>query len=131
MKSQKGQSLVETALILPILLMLIFGITDFGRIFHAYLTLDHAGREAARVATVGSNLGTIHTKITDATDSLGSSVGKKVFFGASIVTDTTATPTSGDEVKIELTYKVDFLTPIIGQIIGEFDLKDTTVMRVE
>ena len=44
MKSQKGQAIVETALILPILLMLLFGITDFGRIFHVYLTLDHAGK---------------------------------------------------------------------------------------
>ena len=33
MKSQKGQAIVETALILPILLMLLFGITDFGRLF--------------------------------------------------------------------------------------------------
>lgn len=131
MKSQKGQSLVETALILPILLMLIFGITDFGRIFHAYLTLDHAGREAARVATVGSTLGTIQTKITNATDTLENNVGKKVFFGGSEVSDVTKSPTSGEEVEIELTYKVDFLTPIISQIVGEFDLKDTTVMRVE
>lgn len=138
MKSQKGQSLVETALILPIILMILFGITDFGRIFHAYLTLDHAGREAARVATVGSTLGTIQTKITNATDTLESNtpgdpkkVGQTIYFGTSVVTDSTTTPTSGDEVKIELTYKVDFLTPIISQIVGEFDLKDTTVMRVE
>ncbi|MGN7297719.1 TadE/TadG family type IV pilus assembly protein [Ferdinandcohnia sp. SAFN-114] len=138
MKSQKGQSLVETALILPIILMILFGITDFGRIFHAYLTLDHAGREAARVATVGSDLGTIQTTISNATDTLESDdpsnpkmVGKTVYFGSTVVTDASATPTSGEEVKIELTYEVDFLTPIIGQIIGEFDLKDTTVMRVE
>ena len=63
MKSQKGQAIVEIALILPILLMLLFGITDFGRLFHAYLTLDHAGREAARVASVGTEDGVIRTKI--------------------------------------------------------------------
>ncbi len=63
MKSQKGQAIVETALILPILLMLLFGITDFGRLFHAYLTLDHAGREAARAASVGTEDGVIILKI--------------------------------------------------------------------
>ncbi len=55
MKSEKGQSLVEFALVLPVLVMLLFGITDFGRAFHAYLTIDHAGREAARAASIGEN----------------------------------------------------------------------------
>ena len=39
MKSEKGQSLVEFALVIPLLILLLFGIVDFGRIFHAYLTL--------------------------------------------------------------------------------------------
>ncbi|MFB4169681.1 TadE/TadG family type IV pilus assembly protein [Virgibacillus sp. JSM 102003] len=126
MKSQKGQSLVETALILPILLLLVFGITDFGRIFHAYLTLDHAGREAARTATIGSSDSVIRAKITDATSSLDEDN-----LGITITPGGEANRTSGSEVTITLTYPVDFLTPVIGQIIEEFDLKDTTVMRVE
>ena len=50
MKSERGQSLVEFALVVPVLLLLLFGIIDFGRVFHASLTIDHAGREAARAA---------------------------------------------------------------------------------
>ncbi|MBP1949285.1 TadE/TadG family type IV pilus assembly protein [Virgibacillus litoralis] len=126
MKSQKGQSLVETALILPILLLLVFGITDFGRIFHAYLTLDHAGREAARTAAIGSADSVIEAKIIDATSSLDEDN-----LGIVITPGGEANRTSGSEVNITLTYPIDFLTPVIGQIIEEFDLKDTTVMRVE
>ena len=77
MKSQKGQAIVETALILPILLMLLFGITDFGRLFHAYLTLDHAGREAARAASVGTEDGVILSKIIEDT-STGLDQGKLI-----------------------------------------------------
>ncbi len=138
MKSQKGQSLVETALILPILLLLVFGITDFGRIFHAYLTLDHAGREAARVASIGSGLDDVADEIKEATSTLESNdsetdnkVNYQIICEETKPNECTEKPNSGEDVIITLTYPVDFLTPVIGQIIEEFDLKDTTVMRVE
>ena len=126
MRSQKGQSLVETALILPILLLLLFGITDFARICHVYLTLDHAGREAARVATVGAEDAEIIAEIQDA--SVGLNEDK---LHIKISPKGQANRVSGSDVKIEMTYPVDFLTPIIGQIVGTFQLEDTTVMRVE
>ena len=56
MKSERGQSLVEFALVVPVLLLLLFGIIDFGASFlTASLTIDHAGREAARAASIGEN----------------------------------------------------------------------------
>ncbi|MFC1975648.1 TadE/TadG family type IV pilus assembly protein [Chloroflexota bacterium] len=50
---QKGQSLVEFALILPLLLMLLLGIIEGGRIIWAYITVQNAAREAARYAVTG------------------------------------------------------------------------------
>jgi len=49
----KGQGLVEFALILPLLLMLILGIIEGGRIIWAYVTVQNAAREAARYAVTG------------------------------------------------------------------------------
>ncbi|OQY26154.1 MAG: hypothetical protein B6I34_00325 [Anaerolineaceae bacterium 4572_32.1] len=49
-KRQKGQGLVEFALILPVLLMLLLAIIEMGLIFQAYLEVQHAAREAARFA---------------------------------------------------------------------------------
>jgi Flp pilus assembly protein TadG len=49
---RRGQSLVEFGLILPIFLLMVFGIVDFGRAVFAYSTLNNAAREAARVAVV-------------------------------------------------------------------------------
>lgn len=54
----RGQALVETALVLPIFLMLLAGIVDMGRAVWATTSLNSAAREAARFAIVhgGSNL---------------------------------------------------------------------------
>lgn len=49
----KGQGLVEFALILPILLLLLLGIFEFGRVIWAYITVQTAAREAARYAITG------------------------------------------------------------------------------
>lgn len=47
-----GQGLVEFALLLPILVLLLIGVFDLGRAFHALITLNNAGREAARFGTL-------------------------------------------------------------------------------
>ncbi|MCJ8009236.1 TadE/TadG family type IV pilus assembly protein [Lederbergia wuyishanensis] len=125
MKSQKGQSLVETALVLPILIMLLFGIVDFGRVFHAYLTLDHAGREAARDAAIGKEDFEINSKITSSTTSLGSGVIPTISPSGK------ANRPSGTDVTITLKYKIDLITPILGQAVKDIDLENKTVMRVE
>lgn len=50
---RKGQTLAEFAITLPIVLLLMFGIIEFGRIFQAWVTLQNAARTAARYASTG------------------------------------------------------------------------------
>ncbi|MBZ0285075.1 MAG: pilus assembly protein [Anaerolineae bacterium] len=50
---RKGQSLAEFAITLPIVLILLFGIVEFGRIFQAWVTLQNSARAAARYASTG------------------------------------------------------------------------------
>ncbi|UCC62243.1 MAG: pilus assembly protein [Anaerolineae bacterium] len=50
LKRQKGQGLLEFALILPALLMIMLGIIEGALVFQAYLAVQHAAREAARFA---------------------------------------------------------------------------------
>lgn len=47
---KKGQALVETAIILPVLIFLLIGVLEVGWILRAYLILSSASREAARFA---------------------------------------------------------------------------------
>lgn len=52
-RGRRGQTLVEFALTLPLLLLLLLGIIEFGRIFQAWVTLQNAARTAARYAVTG------------------------------------------------------------------------------
>ena len=47
-RGQRGAAMVEMALVLPILVMLLLGIFEFGRAYNAKITLTHAAREAVR-----------------------------------------------------------------------------------
>jgi TadE-like protein len=51
-RSTRGQSLVEFAIILPVFLLIVFGILDFGRVVWANSAVTNATREAARYAIV-------------------------------------------------------------------------------
>lgn len=52
-KDQRGQSLVEMAIILPLLLFMLAAVVNFGWLFHHQLTLTQACREAVRRGAVG------------------------------------------------------------------------------
>lgn len=56
----RGQSMVEFALILPILMFLLMGFFDLGRVVLAHDALGHAAREAARYAIVHGATVTVH-----------------------------------------------------------------------
>lgn len=47
-----GQSLVEFALVLPLLLLLLLGIINLGYMIFMYAQINHAAREGARAAAV-------------------------------------------------------------------------------
>src|SRR5919109_2383281 len=51
-REEKGQTLVEFALVLPILCVLLFGIIQFGTVFNNWVTLTDATRAGARKAVV-------------------------------------------------------------------------------
>lgn len=55
-KSEKGQSMVEFALILPILLMLLLGIIEFGWLLNGKITLNASAREGARTYVVSTDI---------------------------------------------------------------------------
>lgn len=52
---QRGSAIVELALVLPLFLLLLFGVIDLGLSFWANLSMQHAVREGARYAVTGRN----------------------------------------------------------------------------
>jgi Flp pilus assembly protein TadG len=52
-KGERGQSLVELALTMPVLFLLLLGLIEFGHAFNSYLTVLASARDAARMAAQG------------------------------------------------------------------------------
>ncbi|MEW6173491.1 MAG: TadE family protein [Bacillota bacterium] len=126
-KNTRGQATVELALILPILLLILFGIMEFGRIFSAYLIITNAAREGARQASIGADNAIIESSVYSAAYTLESSrltIDISPFSKADRVTGVTSTVTVG--------YSVYLVIPMISDIIqNPFPLQARSVMRVE
>lgn len=70
-RSQRGAAAVEFALLVPILLALVFGMIEFGRLFNAQITLQHAVREGVRDFAVHQD----HDQAVDITVDAASLIG--------------------------------------------------------
>ena len=57
-RRERGAAAVEFALILPILLMLVGGTVDFGRLFYTQIQLSNAARDGVRLAAMGTTYST-------------------------------------------------------------------------
>lgn len=125
-KSEKGQALVELALVVPILLMLIFGITEFGRVFGTQLILLNSAREGVRYAAVGASDTEVVTKIIN-----NSSMLDNTKLNISI-TPSDSVRQRGESVEIKIQYPVEIYAPIISQFTGNpYVAKGVAIMRME
>ena len=73
-KKENGASAVEFAIILPILVILVFGIFEFGIAYNNWIALTHAAREGARIAAVGfideNGLNAFNARVRDSAPSV-------------------------------------------------------------
>ena len=53
-RRNKAQAMVEFAMTVPIILLLVFGILEFGRLFYAWIIIENATRFGIRYATTGN-----------------------------------------------------------------------------
>ncbi|MGE4283682.1 MAG: TadE/TadG family type IV pilus assembly protein, partial [Clostridia bacterium] len=122
----KGQSIVETAMVLPLLLLILFSIFEFGRIFNAYMIITNASREGARYAIVGASDIEIINVIDAGTVTLEAAQRH-----VSIIPSSTGR-TRGVQVSVQVDYEVEIFTPLISSIISNpFPLSAKSVMRME
>jgi len=118
LRDGKGQSLVEFALILPILMFIVFGIVDFGLGIRSYVSLTNATREGARFASVGNVAGSFPADCNGSTNT--TVVGRVCVaiegMDLSDVTGVTVTypdgQTPGESVVVEADYTYHFISPL-------------------
>jgi Flp pilus assembly protein TadG len=123
-ESERGQSLVEFALALPILVLLLFAVIQFGIVFNNYVTLTDATRAGARKAAVGRRLSspqssTITAVRNSATDLRQSDLGVTV----------SSTWQPGADVNVTATYP--YTINLLGIPVKTGSLSSTTTERVE
>lgn len=72
-KNSRGQALVEFALALPVLILLVIGMMDFGIIINQYMVVAEAAREGARSAALGGDNATVTTVAKTAASQINTS----------------------------------------------------------
>lgn len=131
-KRKKGQALVEMALVLPILLLLVFGMIDFGRVLQINLAATEASREIARVAALMGNDATAATTIATVQTNAISAITSGNTVTVTITPSASSARTSGTEVKVVVATKVDLITPLINTMVTDpFPVSASTTMRAE
>jgi Flp pilus assembly protein TadG len=109
----RGAVAVEFALLLPVLLLIVFGIIDFGRALNAQITLTQAAREGARLAALGDTTAQVQSRATAAATGLSS---------VTVTVVQACAPGAGAQgldAKVQTSYSFSFATPL-GAIMSMF-----------
>lgn len=139
----RGQALVEFALVFPIFLLIVFGIVDAGRLIFAYNALSNAAREGARVAVVNQAATGTNTCNTDSTAfAVGCAISAAPVLGLTPADVTVTYRNSADSggcspvsigciAVVTTSGQFRALTPGISLLIPSLTLTSTTKMPVE
>jgi Flp pilus assembly protein TadG len=132
LRNQRGQAVTEFAVILPVLLLVLLAIYQFGVVFNNYIQVTAAAREGARKAAVSRTSGTCA-----AVQSLAVNAARSAAPGlnqAQIGVTVTATCTNnayapGTDTTVTVTYP--YSISILGRVISSGNLSSSTTMREE
>lgn len=136
--SDSGAELIELALVLPILLVVVAGIIDFGFLFQRWEAVTNAAREGARLASLPHYTDAdVQERVKQYLDSSGLNRASSVVPAPTRSTLTLPSGATVDVITVEVSYPAEFssLGPIIQLVRGSsrssIMLKGTSVMRRE
>lgn len=111
-KDEQGQSIVEAAIVLPILLLLICGILDFGWIFSHQIMLNNAARDSARYAIVNYSDADLESTITSRVIDSGTR-------GDSETIEVDVVLLADNDIQVSIRQKLKVLTPLAGIFVSD------------
>lgn len=137
-RQNRGSTLVEFALVVPFILTLFLGITEFGRFYYTRLTLQHAVREAARFAVTGNTLPDPDTgDPMSRVESIRHVILEKASSLDLDVEELVVDPPDGggpaQVVTVTARFRFEFIAPVIRQMFpdGGYDFTVGTAMKNE
>lgn len=123
---RKGQSAVELALILPVLVLLLVGLLQVGVIMEDYLQLQTATEEGARAAILGKSDSQIQQAVDQSAPRLTPSQLTVT------VSPSASQRTPGSEVTVSTQYPITIAIPLLQSLIGQtVNLTSQVTMRME
>lgn len=130
-KDETGQAMVEFALVLPILLLIVCGIIDFGWLFYNQLAVNNICREGARYAAVNTAEDYSTEPIRKHIERTADSTYTVNDVDISVNYTSPLDPLSGD-VTVEVKTQFKFITPLLSPFLGETKTLDSKIiMKVE
>lgn len=132
----RGSSLIEMALVTPMLLMLFASVFEFGRMFHTRLTARHAVIEATRYAVTGNQLTDQESgDLLDRATSIRRVVAERAYTLPVSPESIDIEPADGggpeDVVTITLTYSYDYAFPGLMDVLPAMRFSVAAAMRNE
>lgn len=125
LKNNRGQALVEFALILPVFMLLVVGMLEFGVIINQYLVVAEAAREGARSAALGNTNATVTTVSKAAASPINTSQ-------LTVTISPTANRTSGTQVTVTVANPVQSITTMMSPFFpAGFTVQGIATMRME
>jgi len=136
-RGDRGAAAVEFALVVPILLVVLFGIIDFGFAINRYAIVNNAAREGVREASLGATEAEIRAAVTRGMSDLGGTfvitVSCKKPDGKTTCTSWNAGAETGGIAEVKVDFTHSWITPV-GDIVGagkDLHLAKTNRMRIE
>lgn len=133
--SEKGASAVEFALVLPLLLILLFGTIEFGLLMYDKAVLTNACREGARFGIISASPRMTSAQITTVINNYcGTNL---ITFGAAatapVVSVSSTGQNFGDDLTVTANYQYSFLfmDNVINALIGGTNLSAQAIMKYE
>lgn len=124
LRDNRAQALVEMALVLTLLLLLLSGIVEFGRVFSAQLIVSHAAREGARVGVINPDDTIIEARAKSAASALD--IAKVA------VAISAPSRKRGEQLTVQVEYPVAIIMPFVGSILpNPYTVRGVTKMRIE
>ncbi len=125
LRNERGQTMVELALVLPILVVLVLAIAQFGVGFNNYVTLTDAARAAARKGAVSRQAGQ-----SGACQAAGYAAGADLKNpGTDFVLTCSSSWSQGSDVTVTASYP--YSISLLGWVVASGRLNTTMKERVE
>lgn len=131
LKNENGQSMVEFALVLPLLLLILCGIIDFGWIFYNQLSLENCVRDTARYGAVNAGNSECSTLVLEKANNIAVSSIKENM-SVQVTFSNPYEPCEGD-ITVYITSEINILTPVVGVFFNnqKVNLSSSVTMKAE